>query len=124
VSAIDNHSYRTIFNRRQGNIFNSKRKDIFSVQKGPLSKEMHTIHGERVRAGQARARAEGKFAGRPGLYSDALIREAIRRHDNGETWAAVASMVGISVDRLYARVRKLRREQAAAQAGDANAKAT
>jgi DNA invertase Pin-like site-specific DNA recombinase len=110
-------TYIGLFSTGSRNIFNSKRKDIFSVQKGPLSKEMHTIHGERVRAGQARAMAEGKFAGRPGLYSDALIREAIRRHDSGETWAAVASMVGISVDRLYARVRKLRRE-------DANAKAT
>jgi DNA invertase Pin-like site-specific DNA recombinase len=106
------------------NIFNSKRKGIFGVQKGPLSKEMHAIHGERVRAGQARARAEGKFAGRPGLYSDEVIREAIHRHDRGETWAAVATTVGISIDRLYARVRKLRREEAPAKAGDANAKGT
>jgi DNA invertase Pin-like site-specific DNA recombinase len=98
------------------NNFNSKRKGIFSVQKGPLSKEMHAIHGERVRAGQARARAEGKPAGRPGLYSDALIREAIRRHDKGETWAAAAAALGISVDWLYARVRKLRREHANAKA--------
>ena len=86
------------------------------MQKGPLSKEMHATHGERVRAGQARAKAAGKIAGRPGLYSDALIREAIRRHDRGETWAAAAAAVGISVDWLYVRLRKLRREDANAEA--------
>lgn len=82
------------------------------MQKGPLSKEMHAAHSQRVRAGQARARAAGKIAGRPGTYTDAMVRDAMRRHDSGETWAEAASAVGISIDRLYARVRQLRRSAA------------
>ena len=77
---------------------------------------MHDAHSEVVRAGQAKARAAGRAFGRPTSYSDALIREAVRRHDSGETWAAAATAVGISVDWLYARLRKLRREDANAEA--------
>lgn len=78
------------------------------MQKGPLSQERRAIHAERVRAGQALARAVGKL-GRPRRYTDAMIREAMRRHESGETWAATAAALSISLETLYARVRKLRR---------------
>lgn len=85
------------------------------MQKEPLSKDLHT-RGELIRIGQARARAAGRVGGRRTMYPDAVIREAIRRHDSGETWAAAATALGMSVDWLYARVRKLRREDADAKA--------
>jgi DNA invertase Pin-like site-specific DNA recombinase len=100
--------------RPSTNIFNSKRQSVSDVQKKPLSKE---LHGQLIRAGQARARAEGRLGGRPLVYQDVLIRDAIRRHEAGETWAAAAAALGISLENLYTRLRKLRRE-------DANAKAT
>jgi DNA invertase Pin-like site-specific DNA recombinase len=84
------------------------------VQKEPLSKELHT-RSELIRVGQAKARVAGRVGGRRARYPDAVIREAIRRHDSGETWAAAATALGISVDWLYARVRKLRRENANAK---------
>lgn len=79
------------------------------MQKEPLSKLSKELHSELIRAGQAKARVAGRVGGRRTTYPDTLIREAIHRHDSGETWAAVADALGISLDRLYARVRQLKR---------------
>lgn len=73
----------------------------------------HTTHSRQTRAGLARARAAGRIGGRRIVYPDAVIREAIRRHESGQTWAAAAAAIGISVWWLYARVRELRRVDAA-----------
>jgi DNA invertase Pin-like site-specific DNA recombinase len=105
------------------NICKRARKRDFRVQKGPLSKEMHEAHSHLVRAGQARARGAGRVGGRKIVYPDAAIRAAVQRHQSGETWASIAASMGMSETWLYARVSKLRREEAPAQAGDANAKA-
>ena len=71
-------------------------------------------HSELIRAGQAKARVAGRVGGRRVTYPEALIRQAIRRHDSGETWAAIAASLRISDTWLYARVSKLRREDAKA----------
>lgn len=74
------------------------------------------MRSAQIRVGQIRARAHGRVGGRRIVYSDAAIREAIRLHDSGATWAAAAAAVGISVENLYTRLRKLRREDADAKA--------
>lgn len=83
------------------------------VEKGDMPEawtlEKRRLQSDLVRIGQARARAEGRFPGRPSRYSDALIGEAIRRHDSGEPWAAIAAGLSISEPWLYARVSKFRK---------------
>jgi DNA invertase Pin-like site-specific DNA recombinase len=79
----------------------------FGVQNDGFSQDLQTRR-DRIRAGQARARANGRIFGRRQLYTDEQIREAVRLHEAGATWPAAAAAIGISPQQLYTRVRKLR----------------